>query len=155
MAIRRADFPRISSNASGFFFCGMSEEPVVKVSGSDTNANSEVFHIITSSETREKCTPSVAHANANSRNTSRSATASMLLPVTTGSPDSSSVKLRSCAVTVRSMGSVVPAIAPLPSGEAFAPSRTNLKRSKSRANISTHARTWCATLTGWARCKCV
>ena len=146
----RAALPRISSKASGFFFCGMSEEPVVNSSGSFTNANSLVFHIITSSLMRERCVPNTAQLNANSKNMSRSATASMLFPVTIGSPVPGSTNPSCEAAYRRSIGSVVPAIAPLPKGETFAPSAQKLKRSTSLASISTHASMWCATLTGCA-----
>ena len=38
----RADLPRASSVRSGFFFCGIAEEPVEKASGSSTKLNSAV-----------------------------------------------------------------------------------------------------------------
>ena len=116
---RRADLPRSSSHESGFFFCGISDEPVQNVSGSDTKKNSELDHRIRSSAMREKCTPASAQAEANSMNTSRSATVSMEFWVTRGLP-CASTKPSVLAVNSRSMGSVVPAMAPAPSGHQLA-----------------------------------
>ena len=59
----RADFPRSNSHESGFFFCGISEDPVQNASGSSTNLNSALLHRIRSSAIREMCTPNSAHAD--------------------------------------------------------------------------------------------
>jgi HAMP domain-containing protein len=71
------------------------------------------------SASRERCTPVSAAAAANSMNVSRSATASMLLVVSRARPREST-KPSALAVNSRSIGSVVPAIAPEPSGLTFA-----------------------------------
>ena len=54
--IWRDALPRSSSSASGFFFCGMSEEPVAYASAILTKANSCVFQMIRSSANLLRCT---------------------------------------------------------------------------------------------------
>ncbi len=154
LPVKRADLPRINSKASGFFFCGIKLEPVVNASGKRTKLNSALLHKMKSSDSRERCTPIVAQAEAKLIKVSRSLTASMLFCVILGLP-SASTKFNSRATNSRSIGSVVPAIAPEPSGHTFASSNTTAIRLRSRSNISTYASKWCAIDTGCARCKCV
>ena len=60
--IRRPALPRISSKASGFFFCGMIEDPDEYASSSTANPNSDEVHNTHSSPSLDRCTPSTAHA---------------------------------------------------------------------------------------------
>ena len=62
----RPALPRASSATSGFFFCGMIEEPVEKASSRVTKENSLVAHVVTSSLMREMSTAAIAHTHANS-----------------------------------------------------------------------------------------
>ena len=52
----RPALPRINSQASGFFFCGIREEPDVTRSESSTKLDSPLLKIIISSAKRDKCT---------------------------------------------------------------------------------------------------
>ena len=45
----------MSSVTSGFFFCGIIDEPVAKASSSSMNLNSHEHQRIISSEKRERC----------------------------------------------------------------------------------------------------
>ena len=78
---------------------------------------------MTSSAMREKCAAIIEQADANSKNTSLSETASMLFWVRTALP-LESVKPMISAEISRFMGRVVPAIAPEPNGDTFADSYT-------------------------------
>ena len=91
-----------------------------------------------SSDKRDKCIPVTAQALAKSINKSRSLTASMLFWVMIGQP-SSSTKPNFWATNKRSMGKVLPAIAPEPRGQILAESHTFEKRFISLTNISTYA----------------
>ena len=51
----RPILPRVSSAKSGFFFCGMIDEPVAKLSESVTKPNSVVDHKMISSHRRDRC----------------------------------------------------------------------------------------------------
>ena len=62
---------------SGFFFCGMIDDPVAQASSSRAQPNSVDVQSTTSSPSRERCTPSSAAAKQNSAAKSRSLTASM------------------------------------------------------------------------------
>src|ERR1035441_7987830 len=73
----RADLPRSNSVKSGFFFCGIAEEPVENASGSSTKPNSAVEKIVNSSAKREMCKPRIATAWQNSSAKSRSEVASI------------------------------------------------------------------------------
>ena len=53
-------FPRTSSGTSGFFFCGMIEEPVQKRSGRSMKSNAGEVHSTSSSLMRERCIMVVA-----------------------------------------------------------------------------------------------
>ena len=108
----RPVLPRVSSATSGFFFCGMSELPVVKASLIVMNSNSLEAHRITSSLSRERCTATSARAASSSTAKSRSLTASMQFCVTAGKPSSR-------ATSSRSSRMVEPAIAPEPSGQTL------------------------------------
>ena len=135
--------PRASSATSGFFFCGMSDEPVVYASAMRMKSNSLLDHRITSSASRDRCTPSSDATKQNSTAKSRSLTASIEFCETTGLPRESS-KPSIAATWLRSSGSVEPASAPLPSGQTFTREKASSSRSRSRSIISTYASKWCA-----------
>ena len=103
---------------------------------------------------RDACTPNIAHAAANSMKRSRSATVSMEFCVTCGRP-LASTKPRAFAVNSRSIGNVVPAMAPEPSGLQLACAATSASRARSRSSISIQANKWCERNTGWARWRWV
>ena len=108
--MNRPDLPRASSAMSGFFFCGMIDEPVDHASSSCTQPNSGVAHRMTSSPMRDRCTPSSAATNRNSAAKSRSATASIEFAAGRSKPSSA-------ATASGSSGSDDPASAPAPSGD--------------------------------------
>ena len=58
----RGAFARSSSAASGFFFCGMIEEPDVHASASSQKPNSSLLHSTSSAPRRERCVAAVAAA---------------------------------------------------------------------------------------------
>ena len=87
--------PRTSSAISGFFFCGMMEEPVENASSSSTNLNSQLHHMIISSEKRLRCTMMIESAEANSMQKSLSDTPSRELLVIRSKPSSSAVMVLS------------------------------------------------------------
>ena len=62
----RPVFPLTSSAISGFFFCGMIELPVLYASSISTNWYSFEFHMIISSEKRDRCIMIVERADKNS-----------------------------------------------------------------------------------------
>ena len=62
----RPDLPRVSSAKSGFFFCGMMEDPVEYSSLSVTKPNSVVDHVMISSHRRERCIMLTLQANSRS-----------------------------------------------------------------------------------------
>ena len=119
----RPVFPRINSKESGFFFCGIREEPVVKLSGNVINPNSVEFHSIKSSASLDKCKAQIEQVLENSTKRSRSATASIPFAVILGSPFAST-KPSTLAVKSRSRVRVVPAMAPEPKGQTLACSET-------------------------------
>ena len=80
--------PRISSAMSGFFFCGIMDEPVVNASESLTNLNSQEDHSTSSSESLLRCIISIASADKSSRQKSLSETPSMLLSAISSKPKS-------------------------------------------------------------------
>ena len=51
----RPALPRINSQASGFFFCGIKDEPEVTRSDNSTKFASPLLKIIISSAKRERC----------------------------------------------------------------------------------------------------
>ena len=79
---------------------------------------------------------------------SRSLTASSEFSLTVSKPSSA-------ATRPRSIGNVVPAIAPLPSGSTLVRRRQSENRSRSRISISNHASRWWPNVTGWAAWRCV
>ncbi len=105
--ISRPALPRASSATSGFFFCGMIDEPVEYASSSAAQPNSREAHRQTSSPIRERWTPIIAAAKRNSAAKSRSDTASMELAIAPSNPSSA-------AVASGSSGSDEPASAPAP-----------------------------------------
>ena len=63
----RPDLPRISSQASGFFFCGIKDEPEVTRSDNSKNADSPLLKKIKSSAKRDKCTMLIEALESNSK----------------------------------------------------------------------------------------
>ncbi|MNR17157.1 hypothetical protein D3C85_1338010 [compost metagenome] len=90
----RPDLPRTSSGTSGFFFCGMIEEPVQKRSGRSMNWNWALVQSTSSSEKRDRCIMARAAAAQNSMAKSRSDTPSRELPPTASKPSSWQVTSR-------------------------------------------------------------
>ena len=72
----RPVLPRSSSGTSGFFFCGMIDEPVHQASARLMKPNCADDHSTSSSDMREKCVIRTAAAATNSIAKSRSLTAS-------------------------------------------------------------------------------
>ena len=124
--------PLTSSAISGFFFCGIIDEPVENASSSSTNLNSHEHHIIISSLKRERCTITSESAEASSMQKSLSETPSSELRLTLSKP-------RRSATIFLSSGYVVPASAPEPSGKTFMRFLTSARRSKSRRSICAYA----------------
>ena len=58
----RPEWPRTSSAASGFFFCGMIELPVERLSGSVTKPNGWLAQMMNSSASRDRCSAHCAAA---------------------------------------------------------------------------------------------
>ena len=83
----RPDLPLTSSAISGFFFCGIIEEPVANASSSLINENSDVHHMIISSENLDKCIEIIEIIDANSIIKSLSLTESRLLTVGAENPN--------------------------------------------------------------------
>ena len=126
----RPSFARNNSAASGFFFCGMMELPVVHLSDSRTNRNWAEDQITNSSAKRLRCMAQMLLAARNSKAKSRSDTESRLFAVGRSKPSA-------FAVACRSIGKDVPAKAAAPKGHSFIRLRASSKRDRSRANIST------------------
>ena len=82
---------------SGFFFCGMMEEPVVKPSSSSMNWNSQLDQRISSSDRRDRCIMMSAQALISSTQKSRSETPSRLFSQIEEKPSF-------CASQTRSVG---------------------------------------------------
>ena len=89
------DLPRINSVISGFFFCGIMDEPVEKASSNSTNLNSQEHHSTISSEKRERCTIKMESAAANSIQKSRSETLSREFCIAPVKPNAFAVISRS------------------------------------------------------------
>jgi hypothetical protein len=126
----RPAFARTSSAASGFFFCGMIEDPVENRSLNRTNRNCAELQITISSASRLRCTAAIAAAPRNSSAKSRSLTASSEFAMGRSNPSAA-------AVISRSMGKLVPASAAAPSGLLFIRARASRNRPRSRSSIST------------------
>ena len=109
----RPALPRTSSATSGFFFCGIIDDPVANASGSRRNPNSLDDHSTISSPRRDRCTWASAAANTASATKSRSETASSEFSNRRANP---SVR----AVCSGSSGRLEPARAPAPSGDTSA-----------------------------------
>ena len=125
----RPDLPRINSAASGFFFCGMIEEPEVKASESFINSKPLLIQITISSAKRDRCVAISERQNKYSMAKSRSDTESIELAVGRKNPNSFATK-------ARSIGNDVPAKAQAPSGHSFILTRKSSRREASRLNIS-------------------
>ena len=126
----RPSLARKSSAASGFFFCGMMELPVVHLSDSLTKRNCAEDQITNSSAKRDRCMAQMLAAARYSSAKSRSETESSELAVGRSKP-------KALAVMSRSIGKDVPASAAAPSGHSFIRARASAKRDRSRASIST------------------
>ncbi len=126
----RPHLPRISSSASGFFFCGIREEPEVTRSDSSTKPASPELKKIRSSAKRDRCTIPIDAFESSSSTWSRSETLSRLLRVAEAKPSQPA----SCS---RSISYAVPANAPLPSGLTSRRFKASCRRLSSRASIST------------------
>ena len=105
--MRRPDLPRVSSATSGFFFCGMIDDPVEYASWRVTNENSFVAHAMTSSDRRERSMPIIVVMNRYSAKTSREEVPSMEFSTESLNP-------RSAATACGSSPSDDPARAPEP-----------------------------------------
>ena len=145
----RPDLPRASSAMSGFFFCGMIDDPVAQASSSRAQPNSVDVQSTTSSPSRERCTPSSAAAKQNSAAKSRSLTASMRV---VGGAVEAELGRRP---RPGPGGSDEPASAPAPSGLTAVRRSQSCSRSTSRAIECAWASSWWAMSTGWACCRCV
>ncbi len=128
----RPALPRASSDTSGFFFCGMIDDPVVWESGRVMKPNSNVEYRISSSLRRERCADRIAQAARNSSAKSRLPTPSRLFAVGRAKPSAD-------AVACRSTGQGVPASAEEPSGDSSMRSAASRKRPSSRSSIATYA----------------
>ena len=95
--LTRPTLPRTSSGTSGFFFCGMIEEPVQKRSGSSIKLNWAEVHTTSSSDIRDRCVISSDAKEQNSMAKSRSETESSEFSVGLS-------KDKAAAVWARSMG---------------------------------------------------
>ena len=147
----RPALPRASSAMSGFFFCGMIDEPVAKASSSSTQPNS-----VRGPEHDLLAEPGQVHADqrgdeAGTRRRSRGRdTASIELARGAG---------RSRAPWRRatgSSGSDEPASAPEPSGETAARASQSRSRSRSRSErLHVGEQLVARTSTGWACCRWV
>ena len=87
----RPDLPRTSSGTSGFFFCGIMDEPVQKRSGKFMKLNCADVHKTNSSEKRDKCIITKEASEMNSIAKSRSLTPSSELLQGRSKPNSSAV----------------------------------------------------------------
>ena len=101
LPLARPVLPRASSGTSGFFFCGMMEEPVQKRSAISIKPTRGLIQIINSSDIREICVITREAAAQNSIAKSRSDTASSELWQTSSKP-------KVAATRWRSIGKVVP-----------------------------------------------
>src|SRR5690606_39679533 len=111
---------------SGFFFCGMIDDPVEKASCRVTKENSFVFQMMTSSAIRERFTPIIAVMKANSATKSREAVPSMELAALPCS------KPRSFATASGSSPREEPASAPEPYGETRSEEYTSELQSREK-----------------------
>ena len=124
--------PRTSSAISGFFFCGIIDEPVVKASDSSINLNSKLCHRTISSAKRERCIIKIDRSERSSNAKSRSDTPSSEFSQTPESP-------RVCASKKRSVLKVVPASAQEPMGEISVRLAQSPSRSISLSSIKAYA----------------
>ena len=142
------DFPRASSATSGFFFCGMIEEPVEYASSSLMYPNSSVAQITISSAKRDKLIEIIDKINANSATTSLEAVPSIEFCVVPAKPSSLAT---SCGSSPR----LEPPKAPAPYGDKLARERHWRNLSRSLVSGQTWANRWCESRTGCACCMCV
>ncbi|MOA03443.1 hypothetical protein D3C78_1229500 [compost metagenome] len=93
--LMRPVLARTSSAASGFFFCGMIDEPVEKASDRRMKPNCGVDQITISSARRDRCVAQIEAIDRNSSAKSRSETVSMELRVGSRKPSAFAVMWRS------------------------------------------------------------
>src|SRR2546430_15258361 len=86
--ISRPLLPRASSAMSGFFFCGMIDDPVANASSSSTQPNSGVAQSTISSPNRDRGTPTSAATKRNPATKSPSETAPLQLGPADSQPTS-------------------------------------------------------------------
>ncbi len=146
--ISRPALPRASSAMSGFFFCGMIDDPVENASARVMNENSLVAQRMISSAMRDRSTASIAATKENSATTSRAAVASIEFSAAAEKPSSA-------ATASGSSPSDVPANAPDPYGLIAARTSQSRRRSTSLDSAQQWASRWCDSRTGWACCRCV
>ncbi len=91
----RPDLPRISSVISGFFFCGIMDEPVENASSNSINLNSQEHQRTISSEKRDRCTIKIDSTLVSSMQKSRSDTASREFCIAPSKPKAFAVISRS------------------------------------------------------------
>src|SRR5699024_1019852 len=108
--MRRPDLPRVSSAISGFFFCGMIDDPFEYASWRGKNENSFVAQAMTSSDRRERSMSIIVVMNWYSANTSRLAVPSIEFSTESLNP-------RSAATACGSSPRDEPARAPEPYAE--------------------------------------
>ncbi|MCY1305211.1 hypothetical protein D9M70_550050 [compost metagenome] len=128
--LMRPVLARTSSAASGFFFCGMIEEPVENASDRRMKPNCGVDQMTISSARRDRCVAVIDAIDRNSSAKSRSDTVSIELRVGPAKPSA-------LAVMCRSIGKPVPASAAAPIGLSSICSMAWRTRERSRPNIST------------------
>ena len=120
----RGALARSSSAASGFFFCGMIDEPDAHVVATPRQKpNSSEDHSTISAPSRDRCVAQVAAALRKSSTKSRLETASIEFGTTPAKPSSD-------ATSRRSVGKFTPASAPAPSGSSVVEPSTASKRSR-------------------------
>jgi hypothetical protein len=125
---------RSSSAASGFFFCGMIEEPDAHASETSQKPNSSLDHSTISAPSRDRCVAQVAAADRKSSTKSRLETASIEF----GAPTRS----RARGEQPRSVSKFTPASAPAPSGRLGGRAEHELEAARVARNIQKYASRW-------------
>ena len=128
--LTRPVLARTSSAASGFFFCGMIDEPVEKASDSLTKPNCGVDQMTISSASRDRC---VARDRRERQELQREVAVGNAVERVAGRLAEAERLRRRC----RSIGKPVPASAAAPSGLSSMRSMASRTRDRSRPNIST------------------
>ena len=134
---------------SGFFFCGMIDEPVDHASSSTAQPNSREAHRQISSPSRDRCTPTIAATKRNSATKSRSLTASMELAIARVEAQLGGDRLR-----VERQGGAGQRAGAHAATSAARPSQS-ARRSRSRPKACACLASSCPNDTGWACCRWV